>query len=109
MVYPIAVITVAVGILSFIMIYIIPKFQKIFADFQMRLPWMTEALMATSEWFVNYWYVLQLVPLAWRLLLKLIRLNKTGNYILDRIQLWIPVMGTIIDKTEVDSTIRTLA
>jgi type IV pilus assembly protein PilC len=108
MVYPVAVILVAVGILSFIMIYIIPKFQKIFADFQMRLPWMTEALMATSEWFVNYWYVLPLVPLAWWLLLKLIRLNKTGNYIIDRIKLWIPIMGTIIEKTVVARTMRTL-
>src|SRR5437660_6038963 len=87
MVYPIAVISVAVGILSFIMIYIIPKFQKIFADFQMKLPWMTEALMATSEWFVNYWYVLPLVPLALWLFFKLIRLNKTGNYVLDRMKL----------------------
>jgi type IV pilus assembly protein PilC len=108
MVYPIAVILVAVGILSFIMIYIIPKFQKIFADFQMKLPWMTEALMATSEWFVNYWYILPLVPLAWWLLIKLIRLNRTGNYILDRIKLWIPVMGTIIEKTVVARTMRTL-
>lgn len=108
MVYPIAVILVAVGILSFIMIYIIPKFQKIFADFQMKLPWMTEALMQTSEWFVNYWYIIPLVPLAWWLLIKLIRLNKTGNYIVDRIKLWIPVMGTIIEKTVVARTMRTL-
>src|SRR5207244_2199098 len=108
MVYPIAVITVAVGILSFIMIYIIPKFQKIFADFQMRLPWMTETLMAVSEWFVNYWYVLPLVPLALWLLFTLIRLNKTGNYILDRLKLWVPVMGTIIEKTVVARTMRTL-
>jgi type IV pilus assembly protein PilC len=108
MVYPIAVILVAVGILSFIMIYIIPKFQKIFADFQMKLPWMTEALMATSEWFVNYWYIIPLVPLAWWLLIKLIRLNRTGNYIIDRIKLWIPVMGTIIEKTVVARTMRTL-
>jgi type IV pilus assembly protein PilC len=108
MVYPIAVITVAVGILSFIMIYIIPKFQKIFADFQMKLPWLTEKLMDTSEWFVNYWYVLPLVPLALWLLFKLIRLNKTGNYILDRLKLWTPVMGTIIEKTVIARTMRTL-
>src|SRR5919198_1683341 len=56
MVYPAVVITVAVGILTFIMISIIPKFQKIFKEFDMKLPWATEALMATSEWFVQYWY-----------------------------------------------------
>src|SRR6516165_9487258 len=42
MVYPIVVIMVAVGILTFIMVSIIPKFKKIFDDFQMSLPWATE-------------------------------------------------------------------
>src|SRR5437868_7801861 len=57
MVYPVVVILVAVGILTFIMIYIIPKFEKIFKDFKMKLPVMTESLMATSRWFANYWYI----------------------------------------------------
>src|SRR5437588_3659920 len=83
MVYPVAVITVAVGILTFIMVYIIPKFQKIFADFNMELPDLTQWLMNTSNWFADYWYSLPLIPLAWWLLLKLIRLNKTGCYVLD--------------------------
>src|SRR5206468_6800416 len=48
MIYPTVVILVAVLILSFIMIYIIPKFEKIFKDFNMRLPALTEGLMATS-------------------------------------------------------------
>src|SRR6266567_4266842 len=56
MVYPIAVITVAVGILCFIMTYIIPKFQKIFNDFNLQLPALTLWLMKTSEWFASYWY-----------------------------------------------------
>src|SRR5438874_11591703 len=44
MVYPAVVISVAVGILSFIMVFIIPKFEKIFKEFEMKLPWATEAL-----------------------------------------------------------------
>src|SRR5437764_11366738 len=42
MVYPCVVIIVAVLILCFIMIYIIPKFKKIFNDFGMTLPWLTQ-------------------------------------------------------------------
>src|SRR5262249_4786007 len=106
MVYPVVVITVAVLILTFIMIFIIPKFEKIFADFRMRLPWITEALINTSRWFVKYWYVLPLFPVAWWLLMKLIRLNKTGNYVLDRIKLFLPVVGNLIEKTIVARTMR---
>jgi len=90
------------------MIYIIPKFEKIFKDFNMKLPWLTEALMATSAWFVKYWYALPLFPLCFWLLLKLIRLTKSGAYALDRLVLWAPVAGMIIEKTIVARTMRTL-
>jgi type IV pilus assembly protein PilC len=108
MVYPCVVILVAVLILCFIMIYIIPKFKKIFQDFGMKLPWLTETLIAISDWVATYWYVLPLFPLCWWLLLKLIRLNKTGAYALDRLWLWSPVAGQIIEKTIVARTMRTL-
>ena len=109
MIYPIAVISVAVGILTFIMVYIIPKFEKIFADFQMKLPWLTEELMEVSHWFADYWYVLPLFPLGWWLFIKLVRLNRIGNYVVDWTYLRIPIVGTIIEKTIVArTTIRTL-
>ncbi|MBI3409455.1 MAG: type II secretion system F family protein [Planctomycetes bacterium] len=108
MVYPAVVISVAVAILSFIMIFIIPKFEKIFADFRMKLPWITEALINTSRWFVKYWYVIPLIPMSIWLTLKLIRLNKTGAYILDKIKLIIPVSGSLVEKTIVARTMRTL-
>jgi type IV pilus assembly protein PilC len=108
MVYPVVVITVAVAILSFIMIYIIPKFEKIFRDFQMPLPELTKFLMNTSAWFAKYWLVLPLIPLGMYLTLKLIRLNRIGNYILDRMYLWIPIIGPLIEKTAIARTMRTL-
>ena len=108
MVYPVVVITVAVAILSFIMIYIIPKFEKIFRDFGMPLPELTRFLMSTSQWFAKYWLVLPLIPLGIYLTLKLIRLNRVGNYILDRMFLWIPIIGPLIEKTAIARTMRTL-
>src|SRR2546423_8253058 len=108
MVYPSVVISVAVAILSFIMIFIIPKFEKIFADFKMKLPWITDMLITVSRWFVKYWYVIPLIPIAIWLTFKLIRLNRTGGYILDKLKLFMPVMGTLIEKSIVARTMRTL-
>jgi type IV pilus assembly protein PilC len=108
MVYPVVVILTAVGILTFIMLFIIPKFEKIFKDFNMTLPDLTLALMATSRWFGQYWYTLPLFPLCFWLLLKLIRLSRAGNYAIDRIYLWIPIIGKLIEKTIVARTTRTL-
>src|SRR5712671_3160351 len=81
MVYPAVVITVAVGILTFIMVFIIPKFKKIFDDFKFKLPYATELLMDISAWFVDWWWTLPLVPITIWLFLKLVRLHRTGAYI----------------------------
>jgi type IV pilus assembly protein PilC len=108
MVYPLVVISVAVAILSFILIAIIPKFEKIFGDFKLKLPWITSALMESSRWMVKYWYVIPLVPLFIWLTLKLIRLSKTGIYALDMIKLCLPVSGGIVEKSVVARTMRTL-
>ncbi len=108
LVYPIVVISVAVLIVSFIMIFIIPKFEKIFLDFKMKLPYLTELLIATSRWFVKYWYVLPVVPIAISVTLKLIRMNRSGAYVLDKIKLKVPVAGMIVEKTVVARTMRTL-
>jgi len=108
MVYPTVVITVAVLILMFIMIAIIPKFKKIFIDFGMNLPWSTEMLIATSDWFYEYWYVVPVVPLVIFIIYKCIRMSKSGAYACDRFWLWVPIVGKIIEKTTVARTMRTL-
>jgi len=108
MIYPSVVVFVAVTILAFIMIFIIPKFEKIFADFRMTLPWLTEMLISISRWFVKYWYVLPLFPVVIWITLKLIRLSKTGGYVLDKVKLHVPVAGNLIEKSVVARTMRTL-
>jgi type IV pilus assembly protein PilC len=108
MVYPAVVLIVAVGILVFIMVAIIPKFKKIFDEFNLQLPWMTKTLIDISNWMAKYWYWIPLFPIGVYLLLKLIRLTKTGRYITDRMLLWVPVVGTLVEKTIVARTTRTL-
>lgn len=108
MVYPSVVIMVAVGILTFIMVSIIPKFKKIFEEFGLSLPQATKILIDVSDWVASYWYVIPLFPLGVYLLIKLIRLTKAGNYALDRMVLWIPIVGSLVEKTIVARTMRTL-
>jgi type IV pilus assembly protein PilC len=108
MVYPIVVITVAVGILSFIMSFIVPQFEKIFLEFGVPLPPMTIALINISHWVQHNFYFIPLFPIAFFILIKLIKRNRTGAYVIDRIKLWIPVFGSLIEKTVVARTTRTL-
>ncbi len=108
MIYPAAVVTVATAIVGFIMYYIIPKFKKIFEGFGVELPGMTVALITTSDIVVNYFYLGPLIPFSIWLAIKIIRKNKTGAYICDRIALKIPLLGKILEKGMVARMTRTL-
>ncbi len=108
LVYPIVVVTFAAGILTFIMIKIVPAFEKIFKDFGTGLPPITLALMATSRWIVTYWYLLPGVPLSIWLLIKLIRKFKGGRYGWDLWALKMPIFGQLVEKNIIARSMRTL-
>jgi type IV pilus assembly protein PilC len=108
MVYPAVVIFVAVSILTFIMVAIIPKFKKIFDEFGLTLPWATQTLIKVSNWMADYWWTIPMFPMAVYLFIKLLRLSRAGNFALDRAVLWIPILGQLVEKTIVARTMRTL-
>jgi type IV pilus assembly protein PilC len=108
MIYPAAVITVATLIVGFIMYWIIPKFKKIFDDFGTKLPLMTTVLIDTSSAVVNYWYLGPVIPISIWLLIKIIKKNKTGAFVIDWISLRIPMLGMILKKSIIARTCRTL-
>ena len=108
MIYPIVVIMVAVLILTFIMIKIVPTFKEIFADFGTELPAATQLLIAVSNATANYWYVIPLFPLSLWLLVKLIRKFKAGRMGWDMFSLNWPVFGMLIEKNSMARTTRTL-
>jgi len=108
MIYPVAVITVATCIVGFIMYWIIPKFKEIFNDFGVELPAITELLINISDWVVSYWYLIPVIPISMVILIKIIKKNRTGAYIIDRISLKIPLLGMIIRKSVIARTCRTL-
>lgn len=108
MIYPCAVIFVATAIVGFIMYYIIPKFKAIFLGFGTELPGITVMLITMSDVVVRYFYLFPAIPIGIWLILKIIRKNKTGEFVLDWLALKIPLMGQILSKSIVARTMRTL-
>ena len=108
MIYPVVVISIAAGILSFIMYWIIPKFEEMFVEFEVELPQMTRLLMTISHWIrVNYLFLL-LTPVIFFIALKLIRKNRGGRYVVDLVKMKIPLFGQIVNKSSVSRFSRTL-
>lgn len=64
MIYPAFVGTVVLGITVFLMIYLVPQLVGFIKGMGQEIPIQTRMLLATSSFFVNYWYVLLLTPFA---------------------------------------------
>jgi type IV pilus assembly protein PilC len=108
LVYPIVVVTVAVGILTFIMMKIVPQFKKIFDDFGSELPPMTQILIDISNWVVNYWYLIPAIPFGIRLVIKAITLIPYGRFGWDLFTLKMPIFGQLVEKNIMSRSARTL-
>jgi type IV pilus assembly protein PilC len=108
LVYPIVVVLVAVGILAFIMIKIVPQFKKIFDDFDSELPAMTQTLIDISNFTVNYWYLLPLIPIGFVLMIKAIKLIPYGRFGWDLFLLKMVIFGQLIEKNILSRSSRTL-
>jgi type IV pilus assembly protein PilC len=110
MIYPCVVITIAIAIVSMIMIVVIPKFKSIFSDFHAELPGVTMALLAVSDWFATQygWAYVLCGPIIFMLIIKLIRLSDGGRYFVDAVKLKIPILGGILGKTAIARFTRTL-
>ena len=108
--YPIAVIVVAFIITSIIMIFVIPAFKQVFTSFGADLPAPTLFVIAVSDAFVKYWYLIFGVTFggiyaffyAWKRSVPV-------QIFMDRLMLRIPVFGPLIRKSTIARWTRTLA
>ena len=112
MIYPAVVISIAGGIVTFIMVKVVPKFETIFKDFEAQLPGMTKALIAISTWFATGtppgWVFVLVPPIILVVVYKVIRKSKLGRQVLDSVTLKLPVVGQIAGKSSVARFTRTL-
>ena len=72
MVYPVVVVMVAVGILTFIMIWIVPQFEKIFKDFKTDMPAITKMLIFVSHAAFDFWWAIPGIPIGIWLFVKML-------------------------------------
>lgn len=105
--YPAVVISIAMIVVAVIMIYVVPKFAKMFQDLGGDLPFLTQMLIDLSNNLVEYWYIPLLVLAGVIMLYKIIASTGQGRYFLDRIKLRLPIFGAIVQKSAIARFSRT--
>jgi len=96
--YPAVLASLAIGVLAFLMVYFIPRFSKIFMDFQASLPALTRGIVAVSKAVVDYGpLVLLMVVVAVIILIRAVR-GPAGRRMAERLMLRTPLIGTIVAR-----------
>ena len=110
MTYPVVVLVMALSILTFLMMFIVPKFAEIFADLMggKGMPPLTQFVMNASDTMVNRFPVVLVVIVAVVVVVKLLAKTEKGRYLLDKFKLHAPVFGNLISKNSISRFTRTL-
>lgn len=90
-IYFLNVIIFELGVITFIMIKIIPSFEKIFKDYNIDLPSITTSFIAISNFAVHYWYLFFLLILAFIFL-------KFLSYVFHRLDIFFPAFPKLMPK-----------
>jgi general secretion pathway protein F len=109
MAYPILMTAVGTLVLFFLMTFVVPNITTIFEDMNQALPAPTRFLLAASDLFQAYWWVLILLAVAAVVTLKIFRKTENGLAVTDRLLLTMPVVGPLLKKVAVARFARTLA
>ena len=108
--YPAMVITVAIVVVTVIMIFVIPSFKEVFSSFGATLPPPTMVVIAISDFFVTYWYfVFALVAGTIFGLLATWKRVPAVRQMVDRMSLHIPIIGKVLRQAAIARWSRTLA
>lgn len=107
--YPLFVLSAMAVALTVINLFVIPAFSKVFAQFQAQLPLPTRILIATSQFFQDYWWLLALLLggsiyafLKWTE-------SEAGALKWDQLKLRLPIVGGIFERIALARFTRTFA
>lgn len=110
MTYPVIVLSIAILILIFLLVFIVPKFEQIFKDLlgNKPLPWLTLMVMNASRSAVANWYLIVAAAVGIFFGWKQLNASPKGKAWLDRFTLKAPLFGDLMQKSSISRFSRTL-
>jgi general secretion pathway protein F len=107
--YPIILVLVGIGILSFLLISVVPKVVRIFDELEQALPIPTVILIAVADFLRDYWWVFAVVIVGGMFALRQYAATEKGHQMYDRMILKLPLTGRLLRIIVTTRFARTLA
>jgi len=108
MVYPITIMSIAVVVVGVILVFVIPTFAKMFADFGGELPMPTRMVIALSNFLTKYIIVIIAAMFGIKFAIGKYYASANGKKVIDRLALQAPIIGPLVRKVSVAKFTRTL-
>ncbi|MGG1689584.1 type II secretion system F family protein [Heyndrickxia ginsengihumi] len=107
--YPAFVAIMAIVVVIFLLVKIVPTFVSMLDSFNTKLPAITRFVLSASSFMQTYWWLVVLVFIGLYVLLIMVRKNKTSKYYLDYVLLKMPIFGKLVQKSIIARMTRTLS
>jgi len=107
--YPMVVGILAIAVVIFLLVSVVPTFVDMFADFGGELPAITQFVLNASKFMQAFWWLVVLLILLFVGVIALIRRNKNTKYYLDYFLLRLPIFGKMFQKAVLARMTRTLS
>ncbi|OYD14295.1 hypothetical protein CH333_08390 [candidate division WOR-3 bacterium JGI_Cruoil_03_44_89] len=109
MAYPIVIFIVAVGVLTFMLVMIIPTFAQMFAGMGAELPTLTKAILGLSSFIRSYILLIVVIIIALVFGMKYLMRNEKVRFAVDRLIMSLPIFGTLVRKTAISRFATTMS
>lgn len=109
MIYPVIVVIGMIAVVIIMMVFVVPKLMGLYGDFGAKMPASTQLLMNMSAFTTKFWFMIPIFIVGGYMVLKIGNQNATFRLKRDIYKLKIPIMGTLMEKTILATTIRTLS
>ncbi|WP_019154693.1 type II secretion system F family protein [Robertmurraya massiliosenegalensis] len=107
--YPIVVGILAIAVVIFLLVSVVPTFVDMFADFGGELPAITQFVLNASDFMQKFWWLIVLLIMLFIGFIVFIKQNKNTKYYLDYFILRIPIFGKMLQKAVLARMTRTLS
>jgi type IV pilus assembly protein PilC len=107
--YPAVIAVIAIGVVIFLLVSVVPTFVGMFEDFGGELPAITRFVLGASEFMQKFWWLIVLCFMGIAISLVFIKKNKKTKYYLDYALLRMPLFGKMMQKAVLARMTRTLS
>lgn len=107
LIYPAVVITMMLGVMIIMMVFVVPRLTSLYSQSSIALPLPTQILIGISNIFVNFWWFLLILGIGGYITIKRWIATPKGGYLFDSLILKLPIVGKVVTNVTLTNFNRT--